>query len=631
MLKKFFSRANEFYHTAQLDTFFMWLTSKTFPEPFFILIDLPLQTEVLDAHRRRASKEENTCGFIICQTNKRVAASASFPQVASEASWHRIWYAAGIEIWENKDMHRGTLPLRFGLSLSEKEVTLRFARKTMESFFDGERVVPEPDFPAHRAGEKTLVDVGVWINGEIRGSVISPLLPFIDALRHASRGALCDARMKPVEQDELENARIEVTFMSDLMLPLREQDIENGKIDACRGYYATRGDKRGWYLPMTFNGAKFKDMSGLKSSLIKEKAGIAEESKNIPLYTFQTEGWMEDGKHALMLLEGSVAYAPLPPTNSFLQRVKTHGDQAAEWLVGTCDAHDAMPLYIDPLYKRTGRMDWGRLANASYALAAFGVATSRKRYLRASEQISEYIQRHIFNTREPGVTPGVGSCAYLLHAALARSETHIAPLLEYVKEQYARVAYRPIMHAVLASLFAKLTLEGKGDYRAESFSLADGVFADFKKNKFMPGTQLALYPELIYTFQLLHLLTGQSLYLLQSEEVATWLIRQQLPNGSFPIWPDSSFAYTRGTGKIFEGLARHPGRYDTHIEKSFEWLVRLQYTPDSLYFTDPSFKTKVAGGFRHDHANTEAWIDSAAHFLLGAAYLLDTYQTSVDK
>lgn len=630
MLKKFFSRASEFYHTAQLDAFFTWLTSKTFPEPFFVLIDLPLQTEVLDLHRKQASKKENICGFIVCETNKRAAALAKLPQAVFEASWHRIWYAEGIEIWENQNLHHGALPLRFGLSLSEKEALLRFARKVMASFFDGEDVVPEPDFPAYRVNEKITVDVGIWIDGHLRGSIISPPLPLIEALRYASRGTLRDARMKPVEQDELKSARIEVTVMSDLVLPLSLQDMK-GKIDACRGYYATRGDKRGWYLPMTFNSAKFKDMSDLKSSLIKEKAGITEEGKNIPLHTFQTEGWIEDRKHTLMFLEGPVAYAPLYPKGSFPQRVKVHANLAAEWLLTMIDAHGAMPLYIDPLYRRDGRMDWGRLAAASYALAAFGVAVKRKQYIRASAQISEYIERYIFDTRKPGAIPGVEAGIYLLQAARERRETHIAPLFGYVKEQYTRVTYRPIMYAVLASLFAKLTLEGKGDYQAESLSLTEAVFADFKKNKSVPGTQLALYPELIYTFQLLHSLTGQSLYLEQSEEVATWLIRQQLPNGSFPIWPDSSFAYTRGTGKIFEALALYPSRYGTPIEKSFEWLVRLKYTEDSLYFAEPSFRKRVVGGFRHDHANTEAWIDSAAHFLLGAARILDTHPASVDK
>ena len=613
MLKKFFSRANEFYHTEQLDVFFKWLASKTFPESFYILIDLPLQTDVVDANRKKVSKDNKTCGFIICQTNGHSP---------SEEDWHRIWYAEGIEIWENKDLHRGVLPLRFGLSLTEKGELLRFARKTMESFLGEENTVPEPDFPAYLANEKTMIDVGIWIDGHMRGSIISPSMPLIDALRYASRGALRDTRMKPTERDELERAHIEITLMSDLVLPLRKPDMEARKIDACIGYYVEEDAKRGWYLPMIFNCAKFKDMKDLKRSLINEKAKIVAREDDVVLYAFQTEGWLENTKFNSMFLEGPVAYSPSPSTGSFLNRVKIHGDAAAKWLIGMCDRHGAMPLYRDPLYQRAGRMDWGRLANASHALAEFGMVTKNQECIRTSKKISEYICRYIFDTRKPSAVIDVGVSAYVLHAALARRDANLSPLIGYLQENYTRTAYRPIMYAVLASLFAKLTLEGKGEHRAESISLAEKVFDDFKKNRELPGTQLALYPELIYAFQLLHSLTGEPLYLERLEEVAAWLIGKQNMNGSFPSSNDVTLPYTRGTGKIFEVLALHPSRYNAVLQKSFEWLVRMQYTSDSLYFTAIPFREKVAGGFRHDYANTEAWIDSASHFLIGAARLL---------
>ncbi|MDP2664476.1 MAG: AMMECR1 domain-containing protein [bacterium] len=619
MLKKFFSRANEFYYAEQLDAFFRWLAYKTFPESFYILIDLPLQREVVDANRKKVSKDNRTCVFIICQPNSRSS---------SEENWHQIWYAEGIEIWENKKIHRGALPLRFGLSLAEKGELLQFARKTMESFLGEENAVLEPDFPAYRANEKTMIDVSIWIDGHMRGSIISPHLPLIEAVQYASLGTMRDARMKPVEPGELERARIEITVMSDLTVPLRQQDLEAGKIDVCRGYYVEASGKRGWYLPTVFNCAKFKDMSDLKRSLIKEKAKITEEDSRIPIYTFRTESLIEDTAHDLMLMDGPVAYAPAPSAGSFLDAVRTHGDTAAQWLFGMIDTDGAMPLYIDPLYGRAGRIDWGRLANASYALAEFGIVTKNQECIRISKKISEYVCRYIFDTRKPSAVIDAGVSAYVLHAALARRDTDMSPLIGYLQENYTRIAYRPIMYAVLASLFARLTLEGKGEHRAESVSLAEKVFDDFKKNKELPGTQLALYPELIYTFQLIHSLTEEPLYLEQSEEVATWLISKQNMNGSFPSSNDVALPYTRGTGKIFEVLALYPDHYSNAIEKSFEWLVHMQYTEDSLYFTDPAFRKKAIGGFRHDHANTEAWIDSASHFLLGAARLL---KAPVDK
>ncbi|OHA18390.1 MAG: hypothetical protein A2664_04935 [Candidatus Taylorbacteria bacterium RIFCSPHIGHO2_01_FULL_46_22b] len=628
----FFSRADEFYHTAQLDSFFTWLASKAFSEPFFILVDLPLQKETLDIHRKETSKARNVCGFIICQTNQHKNTLAKLLHAAPKESWHRIWYAEGIEVWENKEIHENP-PLRFGLSLSEKRNLLQYARDVTRSFFKAKFLPYEPDIPAHRANERTIIDVGIWVGGELRGSIISPSLPLIEAVRYASLGTLRDARMKPIEPDELERARIEITVMSDLTVLLRQQDLEAGKIDACRGYYVEAIGKRGWYLPTVFNCVKFKNLSDVKRSLIKEKAKITEEDSRIPLYTFGTESWIEDAAHALMLMEGPVAYAPAPSANSFLDAVRTHGDKAAEWLFGMLDADGAMPLYTDPLYGRTGRIDWGRLAHTSYALATYGVATRDAHSSQVSGKISSYIERYLFDITKPGVSLGGGVTAYLLHAALERNDDgRQAPLLEHLRTHaVSSAASHPIISATVASLYARLALAGDNECAVESASLAKEVFLDFLNKKSLPGTQLALYPELIYTFQLLHTLTGESLYLKQSEEIEQWLVSQQLPNGSFPIWCNSSFAYTRGTGKIFEVLALYPDHYSNAIEKSFEWLVQMQYTEDSLYFADPAFRKKAIGGFRHDHANTEAWIDSASHFLLGAARLLDTNKTPVDK
>ena len=631
MFAKFFSRADEFYHTEQLDAFFKWLAVETFSEPFFVLINLPLQTELLGPDRKKVSREKRICGFIICKINGLAETLTEQNLELKKSDMQRVWYAEGVEIWENKELHNNLPPIRFGLSISEKEELLRFARKTMQSFFEEGNVVPEPNLSVHLAGEKTMLDVGIWIDGRLRGSIISPHLPLIEAVRYASRGALRDARMKPVEPDELERARIEITVMSDLTVPLRQQDLEVGEIDACRGYYVEASDKRGWYLPTVFNCVKFKNLLDVKRSLIKEKAKITEEDSRVPLYTFGTESWIEDAARALMFMEGPVAYAPAPSADSFLDTVRTHGDRAAEWLFGMLDADGAMPLYTDPLYGRTGRIDWGRLANACYALAAYGSATRNKRLLDASEKISDYIRRYLFDTRKPVIPMAGGVAAYILHAALSRADADHAPLTEYLRAHPAHPTAHPIISAVYASLFARLALLGEVEYQAESESLAREVFLDFKNKKSLPRTQLALYPELIYTFQLLHALTQETTYLERSEEVATWLIHQQMSNGSFPIWCNSSFAYTRGTGKIFEVLALHPDHYSNAIEKSLDWLTKMQYTEESLYFADPAFRKRAVGGFRHDHANTECWIDAAAHVLLGAARLLDPGQMPVDK
>ena len=105
-----------------------------------------------------------------------------------------------------------------------------------------------------------------------------------------------------------------------------------------------------------------------------------------------------------------------------------------------------------------------------------------------------------------------------------------------------------------------------------------------------------------------------------AQDVWSWLCAQQLPSGAFPDTTASDFVYSRGTGKIFEVLALGPDDGGA-VERAGRWLLAMQYRADSMFFIPTEHRALVLGGLRHDPFNADAWIDAAAHLLLGLARL----------
>ena len=84
----------------------------------------------------------------------------------------------------------------------------------------------------------------------------------------------------------------------------------------------------------------------------------------------------------------------------------------------------------------------------------------------------------------------------------------------------------------------------------------------------------------------------------------------------------NGFAYSRGTSKILEVLARTGQSDQKAIEKAIEWLAAMQYDTENSFFVSKQVQPVIIGGFRHDYLNQEVWIDAAGHFLLGGAALM---------
>src|SRR3989344_4347589 len=402
--QKITAQADDFYHSSQIEEFFVWLhSSTTSHDKELVFLNLPLQQELIDSQTRKRVPYESRSkiAFVVCEPRQLVSSLKILNHAVNEKSWHLVFYATGIEIWENASRHGETLPVRFGIRGKEKNKLLSFARECMEKFFkDTTMDRAEHATPAVSKGEeKVSVDVALWINGNLRGSVIIENKPLYEGIRRASLGALRDRRMKPVELHELAQALIEITIFSDLKLPLRKEDLCDSNIDGRKGYYVARGEKHGWYLPAVFNCLKFRGMAHIRESLIQEKAKISRDvTEDVSLYAFMVEGFMEGGSDKVLLLDGAVAFDETDTENSsplFIEEVQARGDRAAEWLLSMQDEDGYIPLYADPLRSSFSRIDWARLACSVHALSCYGKVTGNEQFLKGARQTFSYLLRYL--------------------------------------------------------------------------------------------------------------------------------------------------------------------------------------------------------------------------------------------
>jgi len=636
MLWNFFRKitvqADDFYHSSQIEEFFVWLHSSTTCDvKELIFLNLPLQQELIDNQTRKrvAYESKPKVAFIICEPRQLTSSLKILNHAVNEKSWHLVFYATGIEIWENTSRHGETLPVRFGIRGKEKNKLLSFARECMEKFFK-DTTKDQAEHTAHTVSkeeEKVSVDVALWIDGNLRGSIIIENKPLYEGVKRASLGALRDRRMKPVEFHELAQALIEITIFSDLRLPLRKEDLCDSNIDGRKGYYVAYGEKHGWYLPAVFNCLKFRGMAHIRESLIQEKAKISRDvTKEVSLYAFMVEGFIEGRSDKVLLLDGAVAFDETDTENSsllFIEEAQARGDRAAEWLLSMQDEDGCIPLYADPLRSSFSRIDWVRLACAAHALSCYGKVTGNEQFLKGAQKTFSYLLRYLLGVPPVPVDGRVAALVYLARAAMAlKEDSTLRDIMSQVLSCWQNLSYQPILAANMATLFA-LQARDNQTLLQESTALAEQVFADFRtKLSAKRHIQLAEYPELIHVLELLHQLTGKDIYTEQAGQVKEWFLVEQFGNGAFPSSVGSSFAYSRGTGKIFEALAGTPTGYEKALGSSFHWLARMQYGKHNTYFVPPAFRDRLHGGLRHDHTNPEAWIDGAAHFLLGISRLI---------
>ena len=69
-------------------------------------------------------------------------------------------------------------------------------------------------------------------------------------------------------------------------------------------------------------------------------------------------------------------------------------------------------------------------------------------------------------------------------------------------------------------------------------------------------------------------------------------------------------------------LALEAVAHAKELKRAGQWLFDRQYDENNLFFVTKSMRDMLRGGFRHDHQNSDAWIDAAGHMLLGVARIM---------
>lgn len=583
-------------------------------------------------------KKHTPVHIIICQSGKLEDSLRNIKNSKNETSdWHPLFTSRDLEIWENKSLHE-TAPLRFGLSGEEKKTALATARRAMKRFLENEKQGLEAESAESansRLQEEATVCVALWIDGEIRGSQIEKGIPLYSAIARGGARACRDNRFKPVVSEELKKARIEVTVMSDLRIPLTKKIIAEDAIDTTVGYCIEKDNRIGWYVPEVFNCVAFKSLYELIGKLATTKAGIRPETGVVTIFNVEDFIEAEDRSHYLEM-DGPVVRRALLNygigKDDLRNALVSMGTKAANQLLATQEQDGNIPPIFNPLTGGKKQIGWTQLMCALWGLALFGKTLGKKEFVESAEKGFEYVTAFLYDHSTLPLNTKVASLIYLgrLASVLDKREELkkiTSTILEYIEKL---TSYEPILYANIASYLAEHAVDD-ADMLTKAIYYAERVEMDYlQQSKSGLPFQLARYPELATAFLYIGERTGYAYYEEKAEGIFSWLAKQQLEDGAFPIRTFGPPApYSRGTGKIFEVLSSRYEESRDVVLRALGWLSNMQYDENNLYFVKPELRNMVNGGLRHDYLNQEVWIDGAAHLLIGISRIIAQEQARI--
>ena len=640
--KKLQTLLDSAFYTKQLETLFFWIGTKYEGQKCIVYTKLPLEegffttknNKTIKLKRRRAVKAD----IVVCQNgnfNNSLDSLKSTGIKTEAVEWKVIFLSYDLEVWENTTCHK-IPPIRFGLSHEEKNDLLSIARRSASNFLNGignnqSNVISHKNKAARsRFTEKATVCVALWIEGQLRGSFIIRDKPLCEAIIQGSTGACRDNRFKPVASAELEKARIEISIMSDLRVPLTRKAIRENRIDPTLGYCIEKSNKVGWYVPEVFNAMKFSSLTELTNSLATHKAKMSSlEAKDAVVSSFMVEDFIEaKDKRDSLDLDGPVVKKAHDDTKEFDKQsaLVNFGAQAAEQILRIQESDGNIPPVIDLLTGQKKQIDFCRLTCASWALALFGKTIGDKRFITSAENGIKYLSKYIYDHPSLSLETRMCTLIYLGRAAaVLQKTTDLEKTVKFVSEYATRLKqYQPILFANIASFCADNHYYNSA-FLDMSIRFAQEVERDFESK--LQGDipiHLAQYPELIPAFLGLFSATCDSKYKEKAERISLWFRNNQLANGAFPSWTTGILSpYTRGTSKVFEVLSIQYEKNKDVVLKTLNWLRQMQYSDENAYFIKPDLRQKIVGGLRHDYLNQDVWIDGTAHTLIGLSRILE--------
>ncbi len=190
------------------------------------------------------------------------------------------------------------------LSPEERDILLKLAREALEAAARGRRL-PPLDLSAlpERLRRPGASFVTLTEKGMLRGCIgaLEAHMPLAEDVRqHAAAAALYDYRFFPVQPDELQHIRVEVSVLSEPR-PLNYEKPEElpGLLRAgIDGVILVRGDRRATFLPQVWQ--KVPEPERFLAQLC-EKAGLSPEAwrgGDVQVYTYQVEHFQEPEEDA---------------------------------------------------------------------------------------------------------------------------------------------------------------------------------------------------------------------------------------------------------------------------------------------------------------------------------------------
>ena len=602
------------HHSEQLQAIFDWISGiarerdvifvETKSRFDFFAFRFPLRYG--DVPRKITGRPEEAT-FIIREETAR--------QAPPSQEWTRIFSSPEIEVFEKKDRVTDAVPLWRGLTDGEKKSALVLARQTAEAFLSGREFQLAhnvPDESMTRFTMRSDLGVALWVKGRLRGSVVVQGHTLGHGIVHAATSACRDGRFKPLAPEELKDTRMEITVMHPLRVPLSEKEKEADVIYPEKGYLLRLGERQGWFLPEVLNVRKFSNLKDFLGDLAQEKAGLPRHlGRTADVFIFEAEDFIEsEDRRGVLSLFGPSVRQDIPRDH---EAVAYRLKMAADWLLRVQEPDGNLPPILDPLTGRTAQLDWVRLAFTAWALAEFGTAVNEKKYIQGAAKSFGYLEKYLISSPEFPIPNGELALAYFGRLSLALRASAEAAAARKILERLSLLLFEPITFSQIAAFFGILSKDDQR-LRAAFVDTSRVLKENFENN--LKGKQLmslAVWAELANSCA-----DSDKEF---SEKVAGWLKGQQLPNGAFPESTASRFAYARGTGKVFEVLARAPQKNKEAIDKALAWLFSLQYDGENTFFVPEEIRARVVGGFRHDYFNHDAWIDAAGHLLLGGARL----------
>jgi AMMECR1 len=536
-----------------------------------------------------------------------------------------------IVVLERDAPHPRHRPLRLGLDLDEGGWLLARARleatRVLTKDAPDAPTMREPPPPPRLSSQRATAALSIWTRGRIRGSVITAPSSISRAMQMGMRWACRDDRFPRLTAEDLEESLLQVGFVHEPAIVVSRQEIETEDAYPDKAIWVSDGTRSGAYMPEIHNVAPEQRFERLVSRLAHDKAGMGRRTssgktsddaraldlgpKVVVTARAVSEVIERRGQKGVLLLEGPVVAPVRGDTN---RGGLEAGRLAVSWLATVQVDDGALPSFVRPSTGAGVERHAPRMAATAEALIAFAESAGDDQ----AALIAKRVLAHLDRAKAEGSQPpdlALLTVAYRGKAAARLGDE--AELRRAVKEVFARLDGADAGPLPLSQALSLLALASPRIPEAATRADAlERVLAGRFTRAQSSGAALSLaeWAELAAV--------RTDTPSAPSGDVARWLAGLQLHSGAFPNTTASDFVYSRGTGKVFEVLAARKRDHAENVDAALAWLISMQYTADSAYCIPDEHKPRLIGGLRHDYFHMDAWIDGAAHLLLGVARLI---------